>query len=58
MTKEFLETVERNVASQRPAGRVDVSRVDTQCDFGLLMSDHSIFPQGMVLRHVSFELNI
>lgn len=46
VTKEFLETVEKNVASQRPAGRVDVSRVDTQCDFSLLMSDHSIFPQG------------
>lgn len=46
MTKEFLESVEKNVVSQRPAWRVDVSRVDTQCDFGLLMSDHSLFPDG------------
>ncbi|KAK2398195.1 Inositol-pentakisphosphate 2-kinase [Trifolium repens] len=46
VTKEFLETVEKNVLSQRPASRVDDSRVDTQCDFGLLMSDHSIFPHG------------
>jgi inositol-pentakisphosphate 2-kinase len=47
VTKEFLETVEKNVLSQRPASRVDDSRVDTQCDFGLLMSDHSIFPHGI-----------
>ncbi|XP_004499186.1 inositol-pentakisphosphate 2-kinase-like isoform X2 [Cicer arietinum] len=46
VTKEFLESVEKNVVSQRPAWRVDVSRVDTQCDFGLLMSDHSLFPDG------------
>ncbi|CAI8606470.1 unnamed protein product [Vicia faba] len=46
VTKEFLMTVEKNVDSQRPASRVDVSQVDKQCDFALLMSDHSIFPQG------------
>lgn len=40
-------TVEKNVDSQRPASRVDVSQVDKQCDFALLMSDHSIFPQGI-----------
>ncbi|KAL5078715.1 hypothetical protein RYX36_007136 [Vicia faba] len=47
VTKEFLMTVEKNVDSQRPASRVDVSQVDKQCDFALLMSDHSIFPQGI-----------
>ncbi|XP_058725325.1 inositol-pentakisphosphate 2-kinase-like [Vicia villosa] len=46
VTKEFLMTIEKNVDSQRPASRVDVSQVDKQCDFALLMSDHSIFPQG------------
>ncbi|CAK8576138.1 unnamed protein product [Lathyrus sativus] len=46
VTKKFLETVEQNIDSQPPAWRIDVSQVDKQCDFTLLMSDHSIFPQG------------
>ncbi|XP_027332750.1 inositol-pentakisphosphate 2-kinase-like [Abrus precatorius] len=43
VTREFLELVEKNVISQRPAWRVDAARVDTHCDFGILMSDHSLF---------------
>ncbi|KAK7280684.1 hypothetical protein RJT34_25751 [Clitoria ternatea] len=46
VTREFLELVENNVLSQRPACRVDAARVDTHCDFGLLMSDHSLFANG------------
>lgn len=46
VTKEFLKSVENNVASQRPASRVDAARVDTCCDFALLMSDHSLFSHG------------
>ncbi|XP_020238335.1 inositol-pentakisphosphate 2-kinase [Cajanus cajan] len=46
VTKEFLELVEKNVTGQRPAWRVDAARVDTHCDFGLLMSDHSLFVHG------------
>ncbi|XP_052736909.1 inositol-pentakisphosphate 2-kinase isoform X3 [Vigna angularis] len=46
VTREFLELVEKNVTGQRPVWRVDAARVDTQCDFGLLMSDHSLFAHG------------
>ncbi|XP_057423679.1 inositol-pentakisphosphate 2-kinase-like isoform X2 [Lotus japonicus] len=46
VTKEFLESVEKNISSLRPAWRVDAARVDTHCYFGLLMSDHSIFAHG------------
>ncbi|CAB4296282.1 unnamed protein product [Prunus armeniaca] len=45
-SKEFLESVEKNIISQRPASRVDAAKVDTQCDSVLLMSDHSLFPRG------------
>ncbi|KAL2318779.1 hypothetical protein Fmac_032655 [Flemingia macrophylla] len=46
VTKEFLELVEKNVTGQRPAWRIDAAQVDTHCDFGLLMSDHSLFTHG------------
>ena len=46
VTREFLELVEKNVMSQRPAWRVDAAKVDTHCDSVLLLSDHSIFPRG------------
>ncbi|KAK9947042.1 hypothetical protein M0R45_012479 [Rubus argutus] len=45
-SREFLESVEKNVNCQRPASRVDAAKVDTQCDYVLLMSDHSLFPCG------------
>ncbi|KAL6207462.1 hypothetical protein ACLB2K_018420 [Fragaria x ananassa] len=46
-SREFLETVEKNVNSQRPASRVDAAKVDTECDYVLVMSDHSLFPDGV-----------
>jgi len=46
VTREFLELVEKNVTDQRPVWRVDAAQVDTHCDFGLLMSDHSLFAHG------------
>lgn len=46
VTREFLESVEENVRSRRPAWRVDAAKVDTHCDSVLLLSDHSIFPRG------------
>ncbi|RXH91169.1 hypothetical protein DVH24_020192 [Malus domestica] len=45
VSREFLESVEKNVISQRPASRVDATKVDTQSDTVLLMSDHSLFPR-------------
>lgn len=49
VTREFLELVEKNVSGQRPAWRVEAARVDAHCDFGLLMSDHSLFAYGNVM---------
>ncbi|XVF73787.1 hypothetical protein PTKIN_Ptkin13bG0010100 [Pterospermum kingtungense] len=48
VTKEFLESVEKNVTCHRPAWRVDSSRVDTNCDSVLIISDHSVFPTGFL----------
>lgn len=44
VTKEFLESVEKNVSSHRLAWRVDASQVDTNCNSVLIISDHSMFP--------------
>ncbi|XP_062090117.1 inositol-pentakisphosphate 2-kinase-like isoform X2 [Humulus lupulus] len=44
VSREFLESVEKNVLSQRPAWRVHGAKVDTRCDSVLLLSDHSVFP--------------
>ncbi|XP_021613502.1 inositol-pentakisphosphate 2-kinase isoform X1 [Manihot esculenta] len=45
-SSEFLESIEKKVVCQRPAWRVDAAKVDTKCDFVLLMTDHSLFPNG------------
>lgn len=46
VTKEFLESIEKNVIYQRPSWRVDNARVDMQRDSVLLLSDHSLFTHG------------
>ncbi|XWS14544.1 hypothetical protein CRYUN_Cryun35bG0019000 [Craigia yunnanensis] len=46
VTKEFLESVEKNVTCHRPAWRVDSSQVNVNRDSVLIISDHSIFPNG------------
>ncbi|KAK7301469.1 hypothetical protein RJT34_12334 [Clitoria ternatea] len=57
VTREFLELVENNVLSQCLACRVDAARVDTHCDFGLLMSDHSLFANVFPLLYTNlFDL--
>uniref|UniRef100_A0A7N2M843 Inositol-pentakisphosphate 2-kinase n=1 Tax=Quercus lobata TaxID=97700 RepID=A0A7N2M843_QUELO len=43
VSREFLESIEKNVLCERPAWRVDAAKVDTDCDSALLMSDHSLF---------------
>jgi len=47
VTREFLESVEKNVIYQRPAWRVDNARVDMHRDSVLLLSDHSLFTHGI-----------
>lgn len=46
VTREFLESVERNSLCQRPGWRVNTANVDCFSDSVLLMSDHSVFPHG------------
>ncbi|CAO2835121.1 unnamed protein product [Amaranthus hypochondriacus] len=46
VSREFLESVERNVLSKRPGWRVTAAKVDCFADSVLLMSDHSIFPSS------------
>lgn len=46
VSREFLESVEKNVICQRPAWRVDAAKADTDRDSVLLLTDHSLFPGG------------
>ena len=46
VTKEFLESVEKNVTCYRPVGRIDSSQVNVNRDSVLIISDHSIFSNG------------
>ncbi|KAJ7966785.1 Inositol-pentakisphosphate 2-kinase [Quillaja saponaria] len=45
-SREFLESVEKNIISKRPTWRVDAAKVDTLCSSVLLLSDHSLFHHG------------
>ncbi|KAK0576442.1 hypothetical protein LWI29_017570 [Acer saccharum] len=47
VSREFLESVQKNVICKRPAWRVDAAEVDTHSNSVLLMSDHTLFPHGM-----------
>ncbi|KAF8405267.1 hypothetical protein HHK36_010168 [Tetracentron sinense] len=51
VSREFLESVEKNTLCQRPASRVQAARVNTLCDSALLVSDHSAFPHGKYRLH-------
>uniref|UniRef100_A0A7N2KSC7 Inositol-pentakisphosphate 2-kinase n=1 Tax=Quercus lobata TaxID=97700 RepID=A0A7N2KSC7_QUELO len=49
VSREFLESIEKNILCERPAWRVDAAKVNTDCDSALLMSDHSLFPGNLCL---------
>ncbi|XP_022952004.1 inositol-pentakisphosphate 2-kinase-like [Cucurbita moschata] len=46
VSREFLELAEKEVSSQRPSWRVNTGKIDTQRDYALILSDHSIFLHG------------
>ncbi|KAL5713009.1 inositol-pentakisphosphate 2-kinase [Ranunculus cassubicifolius] len=48
VSRPFLEAIEKTILSQRPSWRVDAAKVNTVCDSALLISDHSIFPHGVL----------
>lgn len=58
VSREFLESVENNVLSQRPASRVKTTKVNVLCDSALLISDHSVFPNGTVKDCLSVSVEI
>jgi len=43
VSRDFLELVEKNVLSSRPAWRVNASSIDNTADAALLIPDHSLF---------------
>lgn len=55
VTREFLESVQKNVTGQRPAWRVDAADIKIPCDSVLLMSDHTLFPQGNCSPDIYFK---
>lgn len=58
VTKKFLEAIESNILFQRPAWRVDAAKVNINCDSALLISDHSIFPNGILKRDHCISVEI
>lgn len=46
VAKEFLESVENIVTSQRPSWRADAASVDTHRNSVLLMDDLTLFAHG------------
>ncbi|XP_058220772.1 inositol-pentakisphosphate 2-kinase-like isoform X1 [Rhododendron vialii] len=58
VSRDFLESVEKNVLCQRPSWRVDAAQVNTLCHAALLMSDHSVFPRGSLKDQVSISVEI
>lgn len=58
VSKDFLESIEKNVLSQRPAWRVDAARINSFCESALLISDHSVFPHGSLKEDYSVAIEI
>ncbi|KAI4336857.1 hypothetical protein L6164_015334 [Bauhinia variegata] len=58
VSREFLESIGKNVICQRPTWRVDTAQVDAHCDSVLLLSDHSIFPHGSPQANVCISVEI
>ncbi|KAG7020492.1 Inositol-pentakisphosphate 2-kinase [Cucurbita argyrosperma subsp. argyrosperma] len=57
VSREFLELAEKEVSSQRPSWRVNTGKIDTQRDYALILSDHSIFLHGNNSFSTAFLLN-
>ncbi|XP_074280096.1 inositol-pentakisphosphate 2-kinase-like [Silene latifolia] len=58
VSKEFLESVERNVLCQRPLWRVNAAKVNICSDSVLLMSDHSVFPCSSIKSEPCISVEI
>ncbi|XP_076893121.1 inositol-pentakisphosphate 2-kinase-like [Bidens hawaiensis] len=58
VSSDFLEALGNNILSQRPSWRVDDADVNTQCNYALLISDHSVFPQALHDKELSISVEI
>ncbi|KAG0498416.1 hypothetical protein HPP92_003107 [Vanilla planifolia] len=57
---EFLDSVAKCLHHQRPPWRIDVSDVDTFCNFAMLFSNHSVIMRspGTLIEDVCFAVEI
>ncbi|CAH9077839.1 unnamed protein product [Cuscuta europaea] len=51
VSREFLETVEKNAFHVRPSWRVDATKVNFLSSYAILMPDHSTFPHVAPKEH-------
>ncbi|KAM7256338.1 hypothetical protein ACFE04_012079 [Oxalis oulophora] len=58
VSKEFLQAVENNITSQRPAWRVDAAEVDVHRDSVIILSDHSLFGPSNVKEEPCISVEI
>nr|XP_043607382.1 inositol-pentakisphosphate 2-kinase-like [Erigeron canadensis]XP_043607383.1 inositol-pentakisphosphate 2-kinase-like [Erigeron canadensis]XP_043607384.1 inositol-pentakisphosphate 2-kinase-like [Erigeron canadensis]XP_043607385.1 inositol-pentakisphosphate 2-kinase-like [Erigeron canadensis] len=58
VSRDFLESLGKSILSQRPSWRVNDADVNTQCDYALVISDHSVFPQALHDRELSISVEI
>ncbi|WOH00724.1 hypothetical protein DCAR_0520098 [Daucus carota subsp. sativus] len=56
--KEFLESVESNVLSERPSWRVNDAKTNTECVSALLLSDLSLFPGSVFNKEFCITVEI
>ncbi|KAJ9567159.1 LOW QUALITY PROTEIN: hypothetical protein OSB04_003125, partial [Centaurea solstitialis] len=58
VSRDFLNSVRKDVLSWRPSWRVDDADVNTQCNYALLISDHSVFSQALHDEELSISVEI
>lgn len=58
VSTEFLEEIEINIKSHRPDWRIDAAKVDTLNKYALLISDHSLFPHGILKGNACISVEI
>ncbi|KAG5543317.1 hypothetical protein RHGRI_016146 [Rhododendron griersonianum] len=56
VSRDFLESVEMNVLCQSPSWGVDAANPNTICNVALLISDHPVFPRGILEQEVCISV--
>lgn len=58
VAKEFLESVEKIITSQRPSWRADAASVDTNRSSVLLMDDLTLFAHGKSILYIQLLMSL